>query len=163
MCIRDRFSAQLAAVLGLPFAFASHFAPDHLAAALELYRSEFRPSASLAESYAMAAVAVYADETDSKAARLFTSLQQSFVNLRRGTPAPLPPPVDNMDGRWSELEEAGVRHAFREAIVGSPETVKRGIHAVSYTHLNQGAPHVHNERSGAPWALREGRDGGLHA
>jgi luciferase family oxidoreductase group 1 len=132
------FSAQLAAVLGLPFAFASHFAPDHLAAALELYRSEFRPSASLAESYAMAAVAVYADETDSKAARLFTSLQQSFVNLRRGTPAPLPPPVDNMDGRWSELEEAGVRHAFREAIVGSPETVKRGIHEfVRRTHVDE--------------------------
>jgi luciferase family oxidoreductase group 1 len=123
------FSAQLAAALGLPFAFASHFAPDHLAAALEVYRSDFRPSPALAKSYAMAAVAVYGAETDSEAARLFTSLQQSFVNLRRGTPGPLPPPVDSMDGRWSEMEEAGVRHAFREAIVGSPETVKRGIHA----------------------------------
>jgi luciferase family oxidoreductase group 1 len=123
------FSAQLAAALGLPFAFAAHFAPDLLAASLEVYRSEFRPSPSLAKSHAMAAVPVYAAETDAGASRLFTSLLQSFLNLRRGAPAPLPPPVDSMDGRWTEMEEAGVRHAFREAIVGSPETVKRGIQA----------------------------------
>jgi alkanesulfonate monooxygenase SsuD/methylene tetrahydromethanopterin reductase-like flavin-dependent oxidoreductase (luciferase family) len=77
----------------------------------------------------MAAVATCAAGTDAEAARLFTSLQQSFVNLRRGTPGPLPPPVDSMDGRWSPMEQAGVENAFREAIVGSPATVKRGIEA----------------------------------
>jgi len=121
------FSAQLAAALGLPFAFASHFAPDHLADALELYRGKFRPSASLRAPYAMAAIAVFAADTDAEAARLFTSLQQSFVNLRRGAPGPLPPPVDTMAGLWSPLEQAGVEHAFREAVVGSPATVRRGL------------------------------------
>jgi luciferase family oxidoreductase group 1 len=123
------FSAQLAAALGLPFAFASHFAPDNLAAALELYRTRFRPSAALERPYAMAAVAAYAAETDAAAALLFTSLQQSFVNLRRGAPGPLPPPVESMEGRWSALEQDGVEHAFREAIIGSAATMKRGIEA----------------------------------
>ncbi len=121
------FSAGLAAALGLPFAFASHFAPDHLDDALELYRSEFQPSDVLAKPYAMAAIAVVAAETDAAAARLFTSLQQSFVKLRRGTPGPLPPPVDRMAGLWTPPERAGVEHAFREAVVGSPATVQRGI------------------------------------
>src|SRR4029077_14375779 len=83
------FSAQLAAALGLPFAFASHFAPDHLMAALKLYRSQFRPSESLAQPYAMAGLSVFAAETDREARRLFTSLQQQFINLRRGRPGPL--------------------------------------------------------------------------
>ena len=121
------YSARLAAALGLPFAFASHFAPNHLADALELYRGEFRPSAALRQPFAMAAIAVFAADTDAEAARLFTSLQQSFVQLRRGTPGPLPPPVDTMAGLWSPVEEAMVGHAFREAVVGSPATVKRGI------------------------------------
>jgi luciferase family oxidoreductase group 1 len=123
------FSAQLAAALGLPFAFASHFAPDLLGEALDQYRSLFRPSESLKKPYAMAAVAVFAAESTSKAERLFTSLQQSFVTLRRGMPTPLPPPVDSMEGVWTEAEAAGVRHAFREAIVGSPESVRTGIEA----------------------------------
>jgi luciferase family oxidoreductase group 1 len=123
------FSAQLAAALGLPFAFASHFSPDNLAEALELYRGNFRPSPSLERPYAMAAVAVFAADTDAVAAHLFTSLQQSFVSLRRGSPAPLPPPVSSMEGRWSPMEQGGVEHAFREAIVGSEETVRRGIEA----------------------------------
>jgi luciferase family oxidoreductase group 1 len=123
------FSAQLAAELGLPFAFASHFAPDLLDSALRLYRNEFRPSEARSQPYAMAAIAVYAADTDAAAARLFTSLQQSFVNLRRGTPAPLPPPVDTMEGLWSPMEQAGVGQAFREAVVGSPATVQRGIAA----------------------------------
>lgn len=123
------FSAQLAAALGLPFAFASHFAPDLLGEALELYRSEFRPSAALKKSYSMAAVGVFAADTDAKAERLFTSLQQSFVTLRRGTPGPLPPPVDSMDGLWTPVEEAGLGQAFREAIIGSPAAVKDGIAA----------------------------------
>jgi luciferase family oxidoreductase group 1 len=121
------FSAQLAAALGLPFAFASHFAPDLLHEALDLYRSKFRPSETLKKPYAMAAAAVFAAETDAEAERLFTSLQQSFVNLRRGTPGPLPPPVDSMDGLWTGVEEAGVGHAFSEAIVGSAATVKKGM------------------------------------
>ena len=123
------FSAQLAALLGLPFAFAAHFAPEQLHEALKLYHREFRPSETLARPYAMAAVAVFAAETDEEAARLFTSLQQSFLNLRRGEPGPLPPPVDNMERYWSAEEQAGVDHAFGEAIVGSRQTVKEGIKA----------------------------------
>jgi luciferase family oxidoreductase group 1 len=115
--------------LGLPFAFASHFAPDQLEAALDLYRGQFRPSAVLKSPYAMAAVAVFAADADAAAVRLFTSLQQSFVNLRRGTPVPLPPPVESMEGGWTPMEEEGVKNAFREAIVGSAATVKRGIEA----------------------------------
>jgi luciferase family oxidoreductase group 1 len=123
------FSAQLAASRGLPFAFASHFAPDHLDEALEIYRRDFRPSATLARPYAMAAIGVIAAETDEKAARLFTSQQQSFANLRRGQPGPLPPPVDSMQGQWSPLEKAMIEHAFSEAVVGGPETVRRGVAA----------------------------------
>ncbi len=123
------FSAQLAAALGLPFAFASHFAPDLLQEALELYRSEFRASGELKRPYAMAAAAVFAADSDSEAATLFTSLEQSFVNLRRGTPGLLPPPVGSMEGLWTKLEREGVEHAFSEAIVGSPSKVKKGIEA----------------------------------
>jgi luciferase family oxidoreductase group 1 len=121
------FSAQLAAALGLPFAFASHFAPDHLDEALELYREKFQASNGLKQPYAMAAIGVFAADTDAAAARLFTSLQQSFVKLRRGTPGPLPPPVDSMEGLWTPREEMMVSHAFSEAVVGSSATVKRGI------------------------------------
>jgi luciferase family oxidoreductase group 1 len=123
------FSAQLAAALGLPFAFASHFAPDQMDEALAIYRRDFQPSAALEKPYAMAAIGVVAAETDAAAARLFTSLQQSFLRLRRGTPGPLPPPVDSMEGLWSPMEQAGVTHAFREAVVGSPATVRRGLEA----------------------------------
>ena len=123
------FSAQLAAALGIPFAFASHFAPDLLEQALDLYRSGFRPSEQLAKPHSMAAVAVFAADTDKAAQYLFTSLQQSFVNLRRGTPGPLPPPVDSMDGLWNPMEKAGVEAAFREASGGSPQRVKEGIGA----------------------------------
>jgi len=123
------FGARLAATLGLPFAFASHFAPDHLEQALAIYRHHFQPSAALAKPYAMAAIGVVAAETDAAAARLATSLQQSFVLLRRGTPGPLPPPVDSMDDRWTPMEKAGVEHAFREAVVGSPATVRQALEA----------------------------------
>jgi len=123
------FGARLAATLGLPFAFASHFAPDHLEQALAIYRHHFQPSAALAKPYAMAAIGVVAADTDAAAARLATSLQQSFVLLRRGTPGPLPPPVDSMDDRWTPMERAGVEHAFREAVVGSPTTVRQGLEA----------------------------------
>jgi luciferase family oxidoreductase group 1 len=123
------YSAQLAAALGLPFAFASHFAPDLLMDALQLYRRGYRPSAAHPRPCTMAAIQVIAAETDAAAARLFTSLQQSFLNLHRGVAGRLPPPVDSMDGLWSAAERHGVDRAFREAIVGSPETVRRGLAA----------------------------------
>ena len=121
------FSAQLAAELGLPFAFASHFAPDHLMDALTVYRSRFKPSAALAAPYAMVGAGCFAADNDADARRLFTSAQQQFTNLRRGRPGPLPPPVDSMDGRWTPVERAGVDHALARAIVGSPEAVRHGI------------------------------------
>jgi luciferase family oxidoreductase group 1 len=121
------FGAQLAAALGLPFAFASHFAPDHLMEALEIYRHQFRPSPTLERPYAMAGLSVVAADTDAEAHRLFTSLQQGWINLRRGRPGPLLPPVESMDGHWTEMERAQVEHGLRMAVVGSPESVQSGI------------------------------------
>src|SRR5262245_37657799 len=123
------FSAQLAAMLGLPFAFASHFAPDHLEDALAIYRDRFQPSAQLERPYVMLGLNVFAAATDAEARRHFTSLQQAFVNLRRGRPGPLPPPVDSTEGLWSPMEQAGLDHALRCAVVGSAETVRRGLAA----------------------------------
>src|SRR6478735_2622616 len=97
------FSAQLAAALGLPFAFASHFAPDYLLTALEVYRKQFRPSKTLDKPYAMVGVNVFAADTNEEARRLFTSLQQQFINLRRGTPGQLQPPVDRVAASEMEL------------------------------------------------------------
>jgi luciferase family oxidoreductase group 1 len=121
------YSAQMAALLGLPFAFASHFAPDYLTHALEIYRREFRPSEHLREPYAMAGVNVFAADTDGEARRLFTSLQQAFVNLRRGSPGPLPPPLESAGAHFNEIESAGIEHALRYSFVGSAETVRRGL------------------------------------
>jgi luciferase family oxidoreductase group 1 len=123
------YSARLAAELGLPFGFASHFAPDYLLHALEVYRESFRPSAELKEPYALACLNVFAAETDAEARRLFTSLQQAFVNLRRGRPGKLPPPLETLEGFASELEMAGVEHALRYTVVGSGETVRAGLEA----------------------------------
>jgi len=121
------FSAQLAAEMGLPFAFASHFAPDYLMRALELYRASFKPSEQLAKPYTMAGLNVFAADTEIEARRLFTSLQQQFINLRRGTPGPLPPPVDSMDSFWSPMEQQMVEHSLRYAIVGTPDRVEEGL------------------------------------
>ncbi|MDP9314634.1 MAG: LLM class flavin-dependent oxidoreductase [Chloroflexota bacterium] len=123
------FSAQLAAELGLPFAFASHFAPDYLQAALQLYRSRFQPSERLARPYVMLGINVVAADTEAEAQRLLTSLQQQFVNLRRGRPGPLQPPVDTLEGYWSATEKAGVEHALRYTVVGARDTVQRGLEA----------------------------------
>jgi luciferase family oxidoreductase group 1 len=123
------FSAQLAAWMGLPYAFASHFAPDHLDEALAIYRQEFRPSQEQPKPYAMACIGVFAADTDDEARRLFTSQQQSFINLRRGAPGLLPPPLDESDVEGSAPEKAMVSHALREAVVGSPETVRTGLAA----------------------------------
>ena len=121
------YSAQLAAMLGLPFAFASHFAPAYLIEALEIYRNKFRPSEALQKPYAMPCVNIFAAETETEARRLFTSVQQAFLNLRLNRPGLLPPPVVTMEGRWSAFERAGVKRALRYSIVGSPETVRRGL------------------------------------
>ncbi|HMF60036.1 MAG TPA: MsnO8 family LLM class oxidoreductase, partial [Vicinamibacterales bacterium] len=124
------FSAQLAAALGMPFAFASHFAPDYLMQALDIYRRQFKPSERLARPYAMVGVSVVAAETDAEAARLATSLQQQWVSLRRGTPGRLQPPVDSMEGRWTPLEQAGIDHAMAYSAVGSPATVAARLTAL---------------------------------
>ncbi|HIH2750272.1 LLM class flavin-dependent oxidoreductase [Burkholderia aenigmatica] len=116
------FSAQLAAMLGLPFAFASHFAPDYLMRALEIYRAQYRPSAAWPKPHAMVGVNVFVADTDDEARRLFTSLQQQFINLRRGTPGKLPPPVDVLEA--NELELATVAHSLSFAAVGSRDTVR---------------------------------------
>jgi luciferase family oxidoreductase group 1 len=124
------FGAQLAAALGLPFAFASHFAPTYLRQALAIYRDRFKPSETLQRPYAMVAVNAFAADTDAQARRLFTSLQQAFVNLRRGAPGPLPPPVDSMEGRLSPAEQQGIDQALAYSLVGSPETIRRRLEEV---------------------------------
>jgi len=123
------FGAQLAAALGLPFAFASHFAPDHLMSALALYRAKFRPSDYLKQPYAMLGIGVFAAESEQEARRLFTSLQLQFLNLRRGQPGPLQPPLASMEGRWSDAERAGVEHAMAYAVVGAHEAIREGLQA----------------------------------
>jgi len=121
------FSAQLAAHLGLPFAFASHFAPTDLMPALELYRRDFQPSAQLARPYAITCLNVIAAESDGEALRLFTSLQQSFLALRRGTPGPLRAPIPDINAYCSPAEKAGIDQALHYAIVGSQQTVSAGL------------------------------------
>ena len=122
------FSAQLAGMLGLPFAFAAHFAPDYLYAAAQLYRERFRPSEILQKPYMMVAVQVIAAETDAAARRLFTTPQQRFLRLIRNQPVELLPPVDSMEPLWQDhTERAAVENKLRSAIVGSDATVKEGL------------------------------------
>ena len=121
------FGAQLAAYLGLPYAFASHFAPAQMTDAVAVYRERFRPSERLATPRVMLGVNVFAAETDAEAHRLFSSLQQSFLNLRRGRPGKLPPPVDDFDARLDTHGRAMLDHALACSVVGGPETVRRGI------------------------------------
>jgi len=120
-------SAELAARLGLPFAFAAHFAPEYLYAAADLYRRNFKPSAELAEPYFMAAVQVVAAETDAAARRLFTTAQQRFLRLIRNQPVELLPPVDSMDALWTDWERGAVEGKLGAAIVGSDDTVRAGL------------------------------------
>jgi luciferase family oxidoreductase group 1 len=121
------YSARLAAALGLPFAFASHFAPALLLQALAMYRAEFQPSAELAHPYVMVVANVFAAETDAQARRLFTSQEQAFLNLRRGTPGRLPPPLDSTDGLWSANDRDILESVLTYSIVGAPATVRQGI------------------------------------
>jgi luciferase family oxidoreductase group 1 len=121
------FSAQLAGRLGLPFAFAAHFAPEYLYVAAQLYRNHFRSSEVSRKPYLMVAVQVIAAETDAAAQRLFTTPQQRFLRLIRNQPVELLPPVDSMEPLWQDWERAAVRSKLGAAIVGSSATVKVGL------------------------------------
>jgi luciferase family oxidoreductase group 1 len=121
------FSARLAAELGLPFAFAAHFAPDLLLEATRLYRTHFRPSEVLEQPWLMVGVQVIAADSDAEAQRLFTTPQQRFLRLIRNLPVELLPPVDSMDGLWTDWERAAVESKLRSAMVGSEATVKAGL------------------------------------
>ena len=131
------FGAGLAAALGLPYAFASHFAPDALEQALELYRRQFRPSARLQQPHVMLAMNVVAADSDAEAARLFTTQQQAFVNLRRGHPGLVPPPLasgEAMDAWCTPAERAMVDRALACSVVGAPATVREGMAAFVARH-----------------------------
>jgi luciferase family oxidoreductase group 1 len=121
------FSAQLAAALGLPFAFAAHIAPENLGAAAHLYRERFRPSQLLQKPHLLVAVQVIAAKTDVAAHRLFTTPQQRFLRTIRGETMELMPPVDSMEPLWHDGERAAVENRMRAAIVGSDATVQRGL------------------------------------
>jgi luciferase family oxidoreductase group 1 len=121
------YGAQLAAALGLPYAFASHFAPAQMAEAVAFYREHFRPSERLAAPLVMLGVNVFAADTDADARRLFSSLQQAFLNLRLGRPGKLPPPVDDFDLRVDGRARMMLDDALACSVVGGPETVRRGL------------------------------------
>ena len=121
------YGAQLAAAMGLPFAFASHFAPTMLMQALEIYRETFRPSPTLQKPYVMLGVNVFAADTEDEARRLFTSLEQAFVNLRRGRPGPLPPPSDDFEAQMNPLERSMISEALACSFIGTRETVRQGL------------------------------------
>lgn len=118
------FGAQLAALMGIPYAFASHFAPTSLHQALQLYRQNFRPSDSLQKPYSMACVNVIAADTDEEADRLATSLYNSFLNVIRGTAYPLKAPVESMDSIWNDAEEFAVKSMLRYSFIGAPATIE---------------------------------------
>ncbi|WP_243039721.1 LLM class flavin-dependent oxidoreductase [Dyella sedimenti] len=128
------FSARLAAAMGLPFAFASHFAPDAMDEALALYRRDFRPSRRLQAPYAMLGINVVAAGSDAEARRLFTTQQQSFINLRRGRPGLIPPPIDDIESYWTPTEKFGVEHALACAVIGDAGSVRQGLEAFIARH-----------------------------
>ena len=131
-------SAQLAGALGLPYAFASHFAPAQLLPALELYRQGFKPSAKLKEPYAMACVNVIAADTDEQAQYIATSFFQLAVGIVRGKTKPLSPPVETMEGLWTEYEEAAVQYMMSYSFIGSPGEVRKELQAfVDETGVNE--------------------------
>jgi luciferase family oxidoreductase group 1 len=123
------YGAQLAAALGLPYSFASHFAPAELDTAIEIYRANYRPSPQNPQPYVMIGASVIAAATDEEARRLFSSQQQAFVNLRTGHPGPLPPPVEGYEDSLDPRAKFILDQALSCAIVGSPDTVKRGLTA----------------------------------
>ncbi len=128
------FSARLSAAMGLPFAFASHFAPDAMDEAVALYRRDFRPSARLQAPWAILALNVVASASEAESRRLFTTQQQSFVNLRRGRPGRIPPPVDDIEAFWEPHEKAGVERALACTVLGDPQQVGEGLAAFAARH-----------------------------
>ncbi|WP_449466391.1 LLM class flavin-dependent oxidoreductase [Stenotrophomonas humi] len=128
------FSARLSAAMGLSFAFASHFAPDSMDEALALYRRDFRPSEHLREPYAILALNVVASESEAESRRLFTTQQQSFVNLRRGRPGQIPPPVEDIEAFWEPHEKSGVERALACTVLGDPAQVAEGLQAFAQRH-----------------------------
>lgn len=128
------FSARLAAALGLAFAFASHFAPDAMDEAMALYRRDFRPSARLRTPYVLLALNVVAASSRQEARRLFTSQQQAFVNLRRGRPGKIPPPVADIDDYWQPHEKSGVANALACSVLGDPSDVAEQLLAFADRH-----------------------------
>ena len=127
----SQFGAMLAAELGLPYAFASHFAPELLIPALELYRSRFKPSEQLKAPYAMVGVNVVAAESDAEAQRLATTQQMSFANIFRGARGLSQPPIDDIESYWSALEKEQAKRMLARSIVGSPATVKAGLESLA--------------------------------
>lgn len=121
------FSARLAAELGLPFAFASHFAPDYLLQALELYRNHFNPSPALAEPYVMIGVNAVVADSDEEARKLSTSQQLQFLNLVRQRPGGLMPPVEDLEDIWTPHEKMVIQSQLRYAAIGNPQTVSEKL------------------------------------
>ena len=121
------YGAQLAAALGLPYAFASHFAPDALDAALAVYRERFEPSEQLGAPHAMPCVNVVVADTDAEARRLFTTVQQMFVAMVRGTRGLMPPPIEGIETYWSTMEKAQASRMLACSFVGSPGTVRHEL------------------------------------
>src|SRR5699024_1183037 len=129
------FSTRLAAELGLPFAFASHFSPEYTVTALRLNREHFQPSDVLDQPHTMIGVNVVAADREEEAHRLATSMQQQFDSLVRNQPGPLQPPVENMDEVWNEYEKAAVMRQLSTSVIGAPDTVYEGLHRlVKETH-----------------------------
>ncbi len=128
------YGGQLAAALGLPHAFAAHFAPAQMRESMALYRAHFRPSAQLARPHMMVCLNVTAADTDAEARRLFTSVEQQFIALRLGTPGRLPRPLEDRDHRWGAREQMVLQSALSHAIVGSADTVRRGLEAFVAEH-----------------------------
>jgi luciferase family oxidoreductase group 1 len=126
----SHFGAVLAAEFGLPYSFASHFAPDLLLPALQLYRARFKPSEQLQRSYAMVGVNIVAAETDAEARRLATTQQMSFTNIFRGARGLSQPPIDDIESYWSPLEKAQAQRMLARSIYGSVATVRAGIEAL---------------------------------
>src|SRR5580692_2191805 len=126
----SHFGAMLAAELGLPYAFASHFAPDHLITALEIYRSRFKPSEQLDRPYAIVGVNIVAAESDDKARRLATTQQMSFTNIFRGARGLSKPQIDDIESYWTPMEKAQAMRMLARSIIGSPTTVRKGMSAL---------------------------------
>lgn len=124
------FSAQLAARLGLPFAFASHFAPDYLLPAIEAYRSSFQPSEALEKPYVMVGINAFVADTDEDAHRLASSMQQAFLNIVRGRTGKLSSPVASMDELWSPQEQLYIRNMLRYSVIGGPEAAAKKLRAI---------------------------------